>query len=168
MRRTPILSILGLALVAMVPAAPAAGQTVCELNHTADCSTDVIAEVQSVGTVTLGPPPIVLVDEAALNLGYADATPLDYTIQTNDAWSLSLHASQSTWGGPTDTSKPIGDLFWSSDASTYTAVTLTAAEIATGLPTGPLPGQIFFQSNWDWQDPPGLYSATILLTFSSL
>lgn len=170
MRRTPFLTILGLAVVAMVPSAPAAGQQTCELGHgEGDCTTEVTAVVLSVGILTLGPlPASILVDEAALESSFAEAVTQTYDLSSNVEWTLSLHANGPTWEGPTGTSKPIEDLLWSSDGTpgSFTAVNSIAAEIAAGSPTGREVGMIQFLSRWFWEDPPGDYGATILLTFS--
>lgn len=170
MRRAAFLSTLGLALAAMVPAAPAAGQQVCELNHVDDCLVFVTAQVPSLGNLELGPEqPVIEVDAAALEFGLANADPgQTYTVQSNESWSLSLRGGNAEWDGPQGTSKPIGDLAWNLDGgSAYTPVSLTDVEIATGSPTASEPGTIFFQSSWDWDDLPGGYQATILLTFSA-
>lgn len=167
MRNTPFLSTLGLALAALVPAAPAAGQTLCALDQV--CASEVTALLPEVAQLELGPvthfDPITAQD---LTDGFKDAAlPLNYSVSSNVRWELTIAAAAAEWTGGGDL-KPSTDLLWSDGSGPgATPLHVSGGLVTSGSPTQSVGGQIFYRSLWYWNDTPDNYSLTVNFTLSA-
>jgi hypothetical protein len=171
MRRTPFLTMLGLALAALVPAAPAAGQTTCAVGEV--CSHAVRASVEAVAQLALSHANTDLgtVAAADLSAGHKDApAALGLTVQSNQAWQVSIRARDAVWdwGLSPDGQKPAADLLWALGAGPgNTPLTTVDATLVSGTATDGALHDLFLRSLWSWNDPPTSYTLAVEFTIAT-
>jgi hypothetical protein len=92
------------------------------------------------------------------------------TVKANRAWTVSI--SGATWTGTGNHSKPVSDLQWSRDNSTYTGLTTSPVQIlpssGNGSPTNGTVQSMFYR--WllhTGTDTPGSYSMVVTYTLSA-
>lgn len=93
------------------------------------------------------------------------------TIKTNNAWTLLVRASTTTWSGSggARATKPAGDLLWrTSSGSGGAAMSTTNATVASGSRGVSNVVSIFYNTLWTWgSDTPGTYTLTVIFTATS-
>ncbi|HEY5218156.1 MAG TPA: hypothetical protein VIJ16_00030 [Gemmatimonadaceae bacterium] len=86
------------------------------------------------------------------------------TVRANAAWTLTLAGA--AWTAPYV--KSVGDLSWTKDGSTWTAMTTSAASVTTGTATGGSTTTIGYKTAWDLSaDKPGTYTMALAFTLSA-
>jgi hypothetical protein len=140
----------------------------CTVNH------EVSATVGTVMELTLGSALTALTNPTAavLNTGSANDAGPSITVKANRTWNVQIHSNAANWSylGPVaDPSKPAGDLRWSTDGSSFTDVTTSAASIfgtAQAATDGSsAQGTITWQTAWGWAaTPPGDYGLVVVFT----
>jgi hypothetical protein len=98
------------------------------------------------------------------------------TVSANAPWTLHLRSTAAFWsatntspGAPARTTKPAGDLSWSTSASgSFSPLTTSDASLVTGPATASNATTLYFQTLYNWAlDTPGNYSQTIVLTLTA-
>lgn len=126
--------------------------------------------------VSAGSTPLTAPTPADFDAGFNATTGPTFTVSANAPWTLSLRASSTLWtaantspGAPARTTKPAGDLKWSTASNgTFTAMSTTDATLVSGAATASSATNLFFQTLYDWTlDTPGNYSLTVVLTLTA-
>lgn len=125
----------------------------------------------SASTIPLSPP-------VAANLGgsaVSDPGPT-LTVKSNTAWKLTIAAAAANFtyvsGGQVGV-KPASDLKWSKDATNFTALSTTAADVLAGqLPTNSIETALSFKTSYvadfsDASNRQGAYSLNVVFTLSA-
>lgn len=167
--------VIGLALAAAVPASAqnsCSGSGSCTATATATVAVPVLVSLQvgNSGTITLTAP-----DGAALTAGQVDDNGPAITVKANRSWTLTLATSSGANWSYTGTDggvKPISDFLWSTDNSTFTAISGTAATIATGVKTNSATPTLYFRTLYpnDYSDArvaAGSYSIGLTFTLTA-
>lgn len=173
--------ILLLGLIALLLWSQSAGHAQVTQGSTVTLTAAVVqAFTFDVATVDFG-----TIGETQYDQGFAEVTPAqNVTIKSNVPWQLNVKADASTWTytpplGTTiaDPNKPAGDLQWkatSSDThistitSTYTGMSTTDAQVATGTRGGNIQLQTHYKVLLNYEeDPAGDYSLTITFTLTT-
>jgi hypothetical protein len=98
------------------------------------------------------------------------------TVSANAPWTLHVRSTAAFWsatntspGAPARTTKPAGDLSWSTSSNgIFSALTTSDASLVTGAATASNATTLYFQTLYDWAlDTPGNYSQTIVLTLTA-
>lgn len=98
------------------------------------------------------------------------------TVSANAPWTLHLRSAATVWtatntspSAPARTTKPAGDLLWSTAAGgTFIALTTGDVTLVGGVATASTATSLFFQTLYDWAlDTPGNYSLSVVLTLTS-
>ena len=140
------------------------------------------------GSVSMTAGRVVMLQVSAGSTALTAPTPADFdaglnattgpqlTVSANAAWTVHLRASATYWtatntspGAPARTTKPAGDLKWSTTSNgTFTALTTSDATLFTGSATASSATTLYFQTLYNWTlDTPGNYSLSIVLTLTS-
>jgi hypothetical protein len=113
---------------------------------------------------------------ADFDAGFNSTTGPTLTVSANAPWTLHLRSSGPFWaatntspGAPARTTKPAGDLRWSTaSGGTFTALTNGDVSLVTGAATASSATTLYFQTLYDWAlDTPGNYSLTVVLTLTA-
>ncbi len=113
---------------------------------------------------------------ADFDAGFNATTGPTLTVSANAPWTLSLRSTATFWsatntspGAPARTTKPAGDLRWSTATNgTFLALTTSDASLVTGAATASDATTIYFQTLYNWAlDTPGNYSLTVVLTLTA-
>ncbi|MEA2762197.1 MAG: hypothetical protein QOD47_1481 [Gemmatimonadaceae bacterium] len=108
--------------------------------------------------------------------GFNSTTGPSLTVSANAAWTLHVRASTAVWaatntsaGAPARTTKPAGDLKWSTAANgTFNALTTSDVLLVGGSATASTATTLYFQTLYGWTlDTPGNYSVSVVLTLTS-
>jgi hypothetical protein len=108
--------------------------------------------------------------------GFNATTGPVLTVSANAAWTLRLRSAATFWtatntspGAPARTTKPAGDLRWSTASNgTFTAFTTTDVTLVTGAATASNVTTLFLRTFYNWTlDTPGIYSLAVVLTLTS-
>jgi hypothetical protein len=125
----------------------------------------------SAGSTSLSAP-----TPADFDAGFNATTGPTLTVSANAAWTLHLRSTAAFWsatntspGAPARTTKPAGDLRWSTSSNgAFSALTTSDANLVTGPATASNASTLYFQTLYDWAlDTPGNYSLAIVLTLTS-
>jgi hypothetical protein len=125
----------------------------------------------SAGSTSLSAP-----TTADFDAGFNSTTGPTLTVSANAPWTLHLRSTAAFWsatntspGAPARTTKPAGDLSWStSSGGTFNALTTSDASLVAGPATASNATTLYFQTLYNWAlDTPGNYSQTIVLTLTS-
>jgi hypothetical protein len=94
-----------------------------------------------------------------------------FAVKANRSYKVQIAADATTFSasaptGVTAYSKPIGDVLWSTDGTTYHSLSTTAADVNTGTPTATSSNvALTYKVNYDiTKDKPGAYSLGITYT----
>lgn len=88
------------------------------------------------------------------------------TVRSNAAWTLT--AQGAAWTGTGNNGKATGDLSWTTDAVTFTPMTLAAATIGSGAATAGTPIVLGYRTLWTLaSDTPGTYSQALTFTMTA-
>ena len=113
---------------------------------------------------------------ADFDAGFNSTTGPTLTMSANAPWTLHLRSSSTFWaatntspGAPARTTKPAGNLRWSTASNgVFSAVTTGDATLVTGAATASSATTLYFQTLYDWAlYTPGNYSLTIVLTLTA-
>lgn len=113
---------------------------------------------------------------ADFDAGFNSTTGPSFTVSANAAWTLHVRASAALWtatntspGAPARTTKPAGDLKWSTASNgTFSALTTTDVLLVGGSATASSATTLYFQTLYAWTlDTPGNYSLAVILTLTS-
>lgn len=140
------------------------------------------------GSVTMTAGRVVRLQMAAGSTALTAPTPADFdagfnsttgptlTVSANAPWTLHLRSSSTFWaatntspGAPARTTKPAGNLRWSTASNgVFSALTTGDVTLVTGGATASNATTLYFQTLYDWAlDTPGNYSLTIVLTLTA-
>jgi hypothetical protein len=140
------------------------------------------------GSVTMTAGRVIRLQMSAASTALTAPTPADFdagfnattgptlTVSANAAWTLHLRSSSTFWtagntspGAPARTTKPVGDLRWSTASNgTFIALTNGDVNLVTGAATANNATTLYFQTLYDWAlDTPGNYSLTVVLTLTA-
>ena len=173
------------ALLALVAASAARAQTctnagaasaTCNVTATATATVQHVVSLD-IGSTSLALTGITGIGDYAVGTGIATLTNLNLqsvVVRANRSWILSVKANAAAWtfaaaGGTTDPAKPAGDLKWSTDGSTYTALTTSNVTLQTGVATnGSAPQSLSYRTSWDiTRDVPGTYQMPVMFTLAA-
>ena len=113
---------------------------------------------------------------ADFDAGFNSTTGPTLTVSANAPWTLHLRSSSTFWaatntspGAPARTTKPAGNLQWSTASNgVFSAVTTGDVTLVTGAATASSATTLYFQTLYDWAlDTPGNYRLTIVLTLTA-
>ncbi len=108
--------------------------------------------------------------------GFNTTTGPTLTVSANASWTLLLRSAATFWtatntspGAPARTTKPSGDLRWSTASNgPFGALTTGDITLVTGSATATNATTLYFQTLYDWTlDTPGNYSLSVVLTLTS-
>ena len=126
--------------------------------------------------VSTGSTPLTAPTPADFDAGFNATAGPTFTVSANAPWTLSLRASSALWtaantspGAPARTTKPAGDLKWSTASNgTFTAMSTTDATMVSGAATPGSATNLFFETLYSWTlDTPGNYGLTVVLTLTA-
>ena len=126
--------------------------------------------------MSAGSTPLSAPTTADFDAGFNATTGPTLTVSANAPWTLHLRSSATFWtatntspGAPARTTKPAGDLRWSTASNgPFSALTTSDANLVTGAATAANATTLYFQTLYDWtQDTPGNYSLSIVLTLTA-
>jgi hypothetical protein len=127
-------------------------------------------QVSAASTTLTAPVP------ADFDAGFNSTTGPSLTVSANAAWTLHVRASTAVWaatntspGAPARTTKPAGDLKWSTAPNgTFNALSTTDVLLVGGSATASSSTTLYFQTLYGWTlDTPGNYSLSVILTLTS-
>lgn len=113
---------------------------------------------------------------ADFDAGFNATTGPTLTVSANAPWTLHLRSSGTLWtatntspGAPARTTKPAGDLRWSTASNgVFSALTNSDVNLVTGGATASNATTLYFQTMYDWAlDTPGNYGLTVVLTLTA-
>jgi len=113
---------------------------------------------------------------ADFDAGFNATTGPTLTVSANAPWTLLLRSGATFWtatntspGAPARTTKPAGDLRWSTASNgTFNGLTTSDVNLVTESATALNATTLFFQTLYDWTlDTPGNYSLSVVLTLTS-
>lgn len=175
---------LGAALLALTVTRPALAQSSCNTNG---CTVTNVASVNvpsivrlssSSDATTLTAPTDAdfgTSQTAQITEGAGNATLPTITVVANRTWGLTISTTDTKWaytpsGTYTDPNKAVGDLEWSTDGATFSALSSTPADIqAAGTGSaGKTTFPITYRTDYDLsKDVPGSYSINVIFTLSA-
>lgn len=110
---------------------------------------------------------------ADFDAGFNATTGPTLTVSANAPWMLQLRSAAAFWtatntspSAPARTTKPPGDLRWSTVSNgTFSALTTGDVTLVSGSATASSATTLYFQTLYDWTlDTPGNYSLSVVLT----
>ena len=113
---------------------------------------------------------------ADFDAGFNSTTGPTVTVSANAGWTLHLRSAATFWtatnsspSAPARTTKPPGDLRWSTASNgAFSALTTGDITLVTGSATATNATTLYFQTLYDWTlDTPGNYSLSVVLTLTS-
>jgi len=125
----------------------------------------------SAGSTSLSAP-----TTADFDAGFNSTTGPTLTVSANAPWTLHVRSTVAFWsatntspGAPARTTKPVGDLSWSTSSNgTFSALTTSDASLVAGPATASNATTLYFQTLYNWSvDTPGNYSLSIVLTLTA-
>lgn len=126
--------------------------------------------------MTAGSTALTAPTPADFDAGFNSTTGPTLTVSANAPWTLHLRSTGTFWaatntspGAPARTTKPAGDLRWSTASNgVFSALTNGDVTLVTGGATASSATTMYFQTLYDWAlDTPGNYSQTIVLTLTA-
>jgi hypothetical protein len=181
MRKLRALGVAAMAVAIGLSALPGAADAQCTAGGApANCTQN--------GSVSMTAGRVVRLQMSASGTALTAPTPTDFdagfnattgptlTVSANAAWTLRLRSAATFWtatntspGAPARTTKPAGDLKWSTASNgTFASLTTTDVNLVTGAATASNATTLFFQTLYGWTlDTPGIYSLAVVLTLTS-
>jgi len=126
--------------------------------------------------MTAGSTPLTAPTTADFDAGFNSTTGPTLTVSANAPWTLLVRSSGTFWtatntspSAPARTTKPAGDLLWSTaSGGTFNALTTGDATLVSGAATSSSATTLYFQTLYNWTlDTPGNYSLSVVLTLTS-
>jgi hypothetical protein len=120
--------------------------------------------------------PLTAPTPADFDAGFNSTTGPSLTVSANAPWTLQVRASTAFWaatntspGAPARTTKPAGDLKWSTASNgTFNALSTTDVLLVGGSATASSATTLYFHTLYAWTlDTPGNYSLSVILTLTS-
>jgi hypothetical protein len=144
----------------------------CNLPESASMTAGRVVRLQmSAGSTALTAPTTTDFDA-----GFNTTAGPTLTVSANAPWMLHLRSAATFWtatntspSAPARTTKPAGDLLWSTaSGGTFNALTTGDVTLVGGAATASTATTLFFQTLYDWTlDTPGNYSLSVVLTLTS-
>ena len=139
----------------------------CSINVSSSLTIPTIIRLTVNDTTTLTAP-----TDAIYTTGSVVNTGPTAIVRSNTTWSLSVAAAAATWtasGTGARAAKPAADLLWGTSAGgPFTALTTTAATVATGSMGSSSSTQMYYKSLWNIVlDGPGTYTLTLIYTVTA-
>jgi hypothetical protein len=143
-----------------------AGPSSCTVTNT------VSATVPYVARLTLSQAATTLTAPAAADFGttgVVDAAAITIDVKANSAYTLTASAATANFSGPSGSAKRAGTLAFTTNASTYTALSTTGGTVGTG--SAATAGTVFtigYRTAYAWTvDAPGTYSLAVNYTLTA-
>lgn len=143
-----------------------AGPAGCTVTNT------VSATVPYVARLTLSQAATTLTAPTAADFGttgVVDAAAITIDVKANTAYTVTATAATATFSGPSGSAKPAGSLAFTTNASTYTALSTTGATVGTGAAaTASTVYTIGYRTAYNWTvDAPGSYTLAVNYTLTA-
>lgn len=181
MNRLTGLCVTVLALVIASLAVPAIALAQCTATGSGDsCNLPGSASITAGRVVRLqmsaGSTALTAPTTTDFDAGFNSTTGPTLTVSANAPWTLLVRSSATFWtatntspSAPARTTKPAGDLRWSTaSGGTFNALTTGDVTLVGGAATAASATSLFFQTLYDWTlDTPGNYSLSVVLTLTS-
>ena len=113
---------------------------------------------------------------ADFDAGFNTTTGPTLTVSANAPWTLLVRSAATFWtatntspSAPARTTKPAGDLGWSTTSGgIFNALTTGDVTLVGGTATASSATTLYFQTLYDWTlDTPGNYSLSVVLTLTA-
>lgn len=132
----------------------------------------VSASVPYVARLTLSQAATTLTAPSAADFGgtgVVDAAAINIDVKANSAYTITAAAATANFSGPSGATKPAGSLAFTTNASTYTALSTTGATVGTGAAaTASTTYTIGYRTAYNWTvDAPGSYSLAVNYTLTA-
>jgi hypothetical protein len=175
---------VGATLIAMVIASsmvPLAAGAQCTVTGSGDSCNEPETVSMTAGRVvrlqmTAGSTSLTAPTTADFDAGFNVTTGPTMTISANAPWALLVRSAATFWtaantspSAPARTTKPAGDLKWSTASNgTFNALTTGDVTLVGGVATASSATTLYFQTLYDWSlDTPGNYSLSVVLTLTA-
>jgi hypothetical protein len=181
MRRATVIAVMAATIISVLARSATAQTTPCTASGSP-------STCNRTGSVTMTAGRVVYLQMSAGSTALTAPTPTDFdagfnattgptlTVSANAAWHLYLRSAATYWtatntspGAPARTTKPAGDLKWSTAAAgTFNPLTTSDVTLVTGNATASSVTTLYFQTLYAWTlDTPGNYSLAVVLTMTS-
>jgi hypothetical protein len=178
MKRLTGLGVAAMAIAIACSALPGVARAQCTATSSGDsCSEPDIASLTAGRVVRLqmsaGSTALTAPTTADFDAGFNSTPGPTLTVSANAPWMLQLRAATTFWSAtntspsaPARTTKPAGDLRWSTVSSgTFNALSGGDVTLVSGSATASIATTLYFQTLYDWTlDTPGNYSLSVVLT----
>jgi hypothetical protein len=181
MKRMIGLGVMSIAMILASAALPSMARAQCTATGSGDTCTQPGSVSMTAGRVvrlqmTAGSTALTAPTTADFDAGFNSTTGPTLTVSANASWTLLVRSSAAFWtatntspGAPARTTKPAGDLRWSTAAGgTFNALTTGDVTLVGGAATASSATTLFFRTLYNWTlDTPGNYSLSVVLTLTS-
>ena len=181
MNRMTTLCVTAMAIMIAGSAMPATALAQCTASGSGDSCTQPGSASMTAGRVvrlqmSAGSTALTAPTPTDFDAGFNSTTGPTLTVSANAAWTLMVRSSGAFWaatntspGAPARTTKPAGDLKWSTASNgTFSALTTADATLVTGAATASNATTLYLQTLYNWTlDTPGNYSLSVVLTLTS-
>jgi hypothetical protein len=181
MNRMTGLCVASMAMMLASAALPSIARAQCTATGSGDTCTQPGSVSMTAGRVvrlqmTAGSTALTAPTTADFDVGFNSTTGPTLTVSANAPWTLLVRSAATFWtaantspSAPARTTKPAGDLRWSTaSGGTFNALTTGDVTLVGGTATASSATTLFFQTLYDWTlDTPGNYSLSVVLTLTS-
>ena len=181
MNRFTGLCFTSMAMILAATSMPAIARAQCTATGSGDTCTQPGSVSMTAGRVvrlqmSAGSTALTAPTTADFDAGFNSTTGPTLTVSANAPWTLLVRSSATFWTGsdtspsaPARTTKPAGDLLWSTaSGGIFNALTTGDATLVGGTATASSATTLYFQTLYDWTlDTPGNYSLSVVLTLTS-
>ena len=181
MRRRTGLGVAAMVIVIASSSLPAGARAQCTASGSGDsCNLPGSASITAGRVVrlqmTAGSTSLTAPTPTDFDAGFNATTGPTMTISANAPWTLLVRSAATFWtatntspSAPARTTKPAGDLKWSTASNgTFNALTTGDVNLVGGVATASSATTLYFQTLYDWTlDTPGNYSLSVVLTLTS-
>jgi hypothetical protein len=178
MKRSTGFGVMTIAIVIALSAVPGISGAQCTASGAGDTCTVAATASMTAGRVvrlqmSAGSTALTAPTTADFDAGFNATTGPTLTVSANAPWMLQLRSGTTFWtatttspGAPARTTKPPGDLRWSTVSNgTFNALTTGDVTLVSGSATPSSATTLYFQTLYDWTlDAPGNYSLSVVLT----
>jgi hypothetical protein len=177
MKRLTGFGVMTIAIVIALSAVPGIAGAQCTASGAADSCTVAASASMTAGRVvrlqmSAGSTALTAPTTADFDAGFNATTGPTLTVSANAPWMLQVRSAATFWAAtnassePARTTKPAGDLRWSTVSSgTFNALTTGDVTLVSGSATATSATTLYFQTLYDWTlDTPGNYSLSVVLT----
>jgi len=181
MNRSTGLGVIVIAMLIAASALPGIAGAQCTATGSGDSCTQPGSASMTAGRVVrlqmdAGSTALTAPTTTDFDAGFNATTGPTLTVSANASWTLSLRSAATFWtatntspSAPARTTKPAGDLLWSTaSGGTFNALTTGDVTLVGGAATASSATTLFFQTLYDWTlDTPGNYSLSVVLTLTA-